>query len=620
MVGREKEGKWDYKPKKPNSNRLYMVVALIVLGIQVLMAWVDSVGVGSELSFYRFQELAIEGRVSDVRLSIAGDTVSFEYEDEDTGRVKTATAWNPRTEGARDFIAGLDSVNVSVYTTKFTQSVRDIIVRFPIIVLIVVISLRMAKSISNGMDDVSQIISVKDIVGFDGIIGLSEVKRELQKVIVFLKNPELARAEGARPITGMVLHGAPGVGKTMLAKAVAKESGLRLITATGSDFNSMWAGIGGIKIKALFRLARFNAPCVLFIDEIEGLVAKRDFKGGEVSKDNAKTLNALLAEMDGLNNSKGVFVIGATNHFEILDPAVLRGGRLERQVMVSHSGSIEETKEVVEFYMDPKLVREFSKGNDVQVVSDHMELINSTAVLLQGRSPAEIANIVNLAVYERLEDGESGLDIKHLDRALSKVLTGGYPRRHEFDEDLQRTAVHEAGHVVMALLQGKTVLKATVLRHGDMGGYVLVAPPKHSFETLQELKDKVKFLLAGMVAEEIVLGEASTGYVDDMDKASKMIEMYVDRLGMGARMVVREKPDDTYDIKDRELVAIMSKIYIELSNNRFLLDAITSRMVNDGTIYNKDLMDFGSLLPRGKVFKCTEDRGYYLESKKWRGE
>ena len=571
LTKEEKKIKRQSTARQPKTWLLYVLLFVGLFGFYLAVTILDTRTVESDMSFYEFSLIGKEGRIVDIEFNISGDTIAFTYVYE--GNYYHSTAWNPRTDTSRDFIGSLENVQVRVYSANLVERISQSITPFLMMSILILIMIRLSKYTTKSIEEISTVIPVKDLTDFESIKGLDEVKDELKGISKILKCPEELQAAGARPVRGILLHGPPGVGKTMLAKALAKESGLKFIATTGSDFSSMFSGVGGMKLKALFKLARFNMPCVIFIDEIEGLAAKRDFRG-EVSRDNTKTLNILLSEMDGLQSSRGILVIGATNHKEILDPAILRGGRLERHVYVNHSGSLKDTKSLVGFYM---------KGNQDE------SLIEDVSVLLQGRSPAEIENILNLAVFERLNDEAETMEVKHVDRALSKVITGGYPREYENKHDLRTASAHEAGHVVMAMIQRKKVLKATALQHGVAGGYVLLATPEHKFQTEEDMKKQIYFLLAGLVAEEILFGEGSLGYQDDFEKASEIVRLLVDRLGMSGEKVLREKEDSNLEEKDKLMSLAKKQTKELLANHKDLLRAVANELENKKTLYEADL-------------------------------
>ena len=572
LTKEEKKIKRQSTARQPKTWLLYVLLFVVMLGLHLAFAVFDTRSIESEMSFYEFSLIGKEGRIVEIELNISGNTIAFTYMYD--GNYYHSTTWNPRTDAARDFISSLENVHVRVYSVNLSERIAQSLTSFLMMSVMILIMVRLTKYTMKSIDEISTVIPVKDLVDFESIIGLEEVKEELKGVAKILKCPDEVQAAGARPVRGILLHGPPGVGKTMLAKALAKESGLKFIATTGSDFNAMFAGVGGMKLKALFKLARFNTPCVIFIDEIEGLTAKRDFRGGEVTKENAKTLNILLSEMDGLQSSRGILVIGATNHKDVLDPAILRGGRLERHVYVNHSGSLKDTKSLVGFYM---------KGNQDE------SLIEDISVLLQVRSPAEIENILNLAVFERLNDEAETMEVKHVDRALSKVITGGYPREYENENDLRIASGHEAGHVVMAMIQRKKVLKATALQHGVAGGYVLLAMPESEYQTEEDLKKQINFLLAGLVAEEILFGEGSLGYQDDFEKASEIVRLLVDRLGMSGEKVLREKEDSNLEEKDRLMSLAKKQAKELLAEHEGLLRAVANELKLRKTLYEADL-------------------------------
>jgi cell division protease FtsH len=373
-------------------------------------------------------------------------------------------------------------------------------------------------------------------VRFSDVAGVDEAKDELRESVDFLKNPKAYGRLGARMPKGVLLIGPPGTGKTLLARAVAGEAGVPFFSITGSEFVEMFVGVGAARVRDLFEQARNTAPCIIFIDELDALGRARGagpFAGGHDEKE--QTLNQLLAEMDGFDPSTGVIVLAATNRPEILDPALLRAGRFDRQVLVDRPD---------------RQGRAAILRVHLKKVSLHAEVDpDAIAALTPGFAGADLANLVNEAALLATRRGADSVAMQDFTAAVERIVAG-LEKRHRVMNDRERrtVAVHEMGHAMVAIVLPGTdpVHKISIIPRGIGAlGYTLQRPSEDRYLiTLPELENRMAVLLGGRAAELLVIGELSTGAADDLAKATDMALDMVTRFGMTAEVgqVAYERP------------------------------------------------------------------------------
>jgi cell division protease FtsH len=359
-------------------------------------------------------------------------------------------------------------------------------------------------------------------VTFGDMAGAEEAKQELEEVVEFLKSPKKFNDVGARIPKGVLLFGSPGTGKTLLARAVAGESGVPFFSISGSDFVEMFVGVGASRVRDLFEQAKKSAPCIIFIDEIDAVGRQRGAGLGGGHDEREQTLNQLLVEMDGFGVNEGIIIIAATNRPDILDPALLRPGRFDRQIVVDKP----DVKGRVE------ILKVHTKGKPVsQDVS--LEVL---ARLTSGFTGADLSNLVNEAALLTARRNKKRIDMPEMQEAVERVIAG--PERKSkvvSEKDKKVTAYHEAGHALVGLLtnNNEMVHKVTIIPRGRAGGYTLSLPKEdQSYATRTELQQRLRVLLGGRVAESIVLEEISTGAESDLERMSDLARRMVTEYGM----------------------------------------------------------------------------------------
>ena len=359
-------------------------------------------------------------------------------------------------------------------------------------------------------------------VHFEDVDGADEAKQELEEVVEFLKHPKKFNDLGARIPKGVLLFGPPGTGKTLLAKAVAGEAGVPFFSISGSDFVEMFVGVGASRVRDLFEQAKKNAPCIVFIDEIDAVGRQRGAGLGGGHDEREQTLNQLLVEMDGFAANEGIIIIAATNRPDILDPALLRPGRFDRQIVVDKP-DLKGRQAILKVHI---------KGKPVDKEADLEVLARRTP----GFTGADLSNLVNEAALLSARRNKKVIGMLELEESIERVMAG--PERKSkvmSDKEKRLTAYHEGGHTLVGMLlpNADPVHKVTIIPRGRAGGYTLMLPKEdRSYATRSELLDKLKTLLAGRVAEEVVLKEISTGAQNDIQRASQMVRSMITQYGM----------------------------------------------------------------------------------------
>jgi len=363
-------------------------------------------------------------------------------------------------------------------------------------------------------------------VTFADVAGADEVKEELEEIVEYLKNPRKFSELGARIPKGVLLFGPPGTGKTLLARAVAGEAGVPFFSISGSDFVEMFVGVGASRVRDLFDQAKKNSPCIVFIDEIDAVGRQRGAGLGGGHDEREQTLNQLLVEMDGFSPNEGIIIIAATNRPDILDPALLRPGRFDRQVVVDIP-DIVGRKEILKVHVRGKPL---AKDVDLDVLARRTP----------GFTGADLANLVNEAALLSARFGKTEIGQHELESSIERVIAGPEKKSKVISENEKRlVSYHEAGHAVVGYLLPNTdpVHKVSIIPRGRAGGYTLLLPKEDRYYmTRSMLMDQVTMLLAGRVSEEVVLKEISTGAQNDLERATEIVRRMVMEYGMSEEL------------------------------------------------------------------------------------
>ena len=448
-------------------------------------------------------------------------------------------------------------------------------------------------------------------VSFKDVAGEDEAKEELSEIVEFLRNPSKYNNIGAKIPKGVLLFGPPGTGKTLLARAVAGEAGVPFFSISGSDFVEMFVGVGASRVRDLFSQAKKNAPCIVFIDEIDAVGRQRGAGLGGGHDEREQTLNQLLVEMDGFGANEGIITIAATNRPDILDPALLRPGRFDRQITVDRP-DLRGRIAILKVHAKGKPL-----GKDVD--------LETIAKKTPGFTGADLGNLLNEAALLAARQDKKVINMPELEEASEKVCFGPERRSHVISEKEKRlTAVHESGHALIAYLlpDADPVHKVTIIPRGRAGGYTMMLPEEdRSYETKSYYLAQIRVALGGRAAEQIVFNEISSGASGDLQSVTRIVRQMITRLGMSSKlgpMVFGEQQEQVFlgknlghernygervaELIDKEMHDIVSEAYADtLRILREHLDALKS-MANAlmevetiNSVQVKNLVEYGTL-------------------------
>ncbi len=447
-------------------------------------------------------------------------------------------------------------------------------------------------------------------VTFDDVAGQDEEKQELVEIVDFLKNPKKYNELGARIPKGVLLSGPPGTGKTLLARACAGEANVPFYSISGSDFVEMFVGVGASRVRDMFKTAKQNAPCIIFIDEIDAVGRQRGAGLGGGHDEREQTLNQLLAEMDGFGANTGVIVMAATNRPDVLDPALLRPGRFDRQILVTNP-DVKGREEILKVHARNKKFAPSVRLSEI-------------AKRTPGFSGADLENLLNESALLAARNNRKLIEMPDIDEAMDRVLMGPAKKSRKYSQrDKQIVAFHEAGHAVIGLKldNAEIVHKVTIIPRGQAGGYNLMLPEEERFvQTKQDLLDQITGLLGGRVAEEVVFNEITTGAHNDFEKATKIARAMVTEFGMSKLGPVQYEQrssnvflgrdymkDKNFSGQialeiDNEIRRIIDECYeralAAIKENRKLLDLIANQLMEMETLTREDIEE---LVTTGKV-------------------
>ncbi len=526
--------------------------------------------------------------------------------------------------------------NIEKYETNKdpgTSSILYIVVNFlPMLVLLIgayILFNKLAAGNNKSMDfgrSRAKLSEDGGTVRFTDVAGLKEEKEEVQELIDFLKNPKKFQKLGARIPKGVLLVGPPGTGKTLLAKAVAGEANVPFYYISGSDFVELYVGVGASRVRDMFKQAKQSAPCLIFIDEIDAVGRQRGSGIGGGHDEREQTLNQLLTEMDGFGANEGIIIIAATNRPDVLDPALLRPGRFDRQVTVSLP-DVREREEILEVHAKNK------------TFADEVNLKNVSA-RTPGFSGADLENLLNEAALLTVRRNKDKITMDEIDEATDRVILGpAKTSRKITDKEKRLVAIHEAGHAVIGLkLQdAQEVHKITIIPRGQAGGYTMMLPKeeKIGIMTKDELISQITGLLGGRASEETFLGEITTGASDDLKRATKIARSMVTEYGMSdlGPIQLEEKSEGVFlgrdynktrDFSDQVALEIdkeVSKILEEcyenakklLSKHETLVLLIADALMERETLTREQIKE---LVETGKIGNETTETNDIKETKK----
>lgn len=509
--------------KGPGKDKIVKIISYIILAVLIVTAGAGLyVGSGpgrpgkpKEIKYEKFLDMVDAGQIKEIKWNEDDEAITA-YDKKD----KEYTTSNPKYD---DFKVDMLEQGVEVKESGMLKKYETPIMMAVQLLMYAALFYAMTKIMGIGSIKSTRKKEQKSNVKFKDVAGLDEVKEDLMTVVDFLKNPDKYKEAGADIPKGVLLYGPPGTGKTLLAKAVAGEAGVKFIATSGSDFDEKYVGVGASKMRKLFDDAKNNAPCIIFIDEIDSMGGHRHSKQNNYDR---QTLNTLLSEMDGFDGSNGVVVIAATNRLEDLDPALTRPGRFDNHFAVSLPESAKERRVIIDLYTNNK---KFAEDVD----------FDAFAKETMGSSPATIKTVLNEAAIIAARDNNGIIDRKILDEAWMKQLMEGHLRRNGERNNIEVVAWHEAGHALAGLLLGQDLTKASIIPStSGAGGATFITPKKLGLFTVKELKEQVIMLYAGRNAEALLTesnGEeegVTTGASNDIEKATDIIKKMIVEYGM----------------------------------------------------------------------------------------
>lgn len=543
------------KPRNnmPNKKRSLMFIGILILCLLVVVAVSSLSGKNTYISYTEFQNLVYAEKIEEV--DIVGGTVRIRKVDGvkaddfpnkmdcyttilSTSQLEFLYKYNDKL---REEIAGITdeaeieaktALIIDIKTSVQTESFMERIMPYISLAVIVIMSIFLFSTFLNsnkgamsyGRSRARMVISSS--FRFSDVAGADEEKAELQEVVEFLRNPKKFTELGAKIPKGVLLVGSPGTGKTLLAKAIAGESNVPFFSISGSDFVEMFVGVGASRVRDLFDQAKKHSPCIVFIDEIDAVGRQRGAGLGGGNDEREQTLNQLLVEMDGFETNEGIIILAATNRADVLDPALLRPGRFDRQIYVNMP-DVKGREEIIKIHARNK------------PIDDEVDF-KRLARLTSGFAGADIANLLNEAAILAARDNRTKITMADITEGINKVLMG--PQKRSWvvtKEDRRITAIHEGGHAIVAHESEKcdVVQEISIIPRGNAGGYTLTINDKDERHiTKEKLLQTLSMMLGGRAAEEIMLKDITTGASNDMQRATQIARKMVTEWGMSSKI------------------------------------------------------------------------------------
>lgn len=583
-MGKEKPEKDNLK-KKLRKNRIASTIMAIFIVICIIIGCSPTTrnairnSTPKEIKYEKFLKMTEDNKVKRIIWSDNKDTFTF-YDTKN----KIYSSENPKYD---DFKKDMLEKGIDVKETgsigKYETPIMIIIqlLMYGVFFGIMVKTMGLGSGIFGKKEK-----ETESKIRFSDVAGLDEVKEDLMTVVDFLKNPEQYKEAGAEIPKGVLLYGPPGTGKTLLAKAVAGEAGVKFKAVSGSDFDEKYVGVGASKMRKLFDEAKENAPCIIFIDEIDSMGGRRHSKQSNYDR---QTLNTLLSEMDGFDGSGGVVVIAATNRIEDLDPALTRPGRFDNHFAVNLPATAKERKIIVDLYAKNK---KFS--DDVNMENFAKETM--------GSSPATIKTVLNEAAIIATRKNEGIITREILDEAWMKQLMEGHLKKNGEKDNVELVAWHEAGHALAGLLMGQDLTKVSIIPStSGAGGATFITPKKLGLFTVDELREQVIMLYSGRNAEQILSEQkgikngVTTGASNDIEKATDIIKKMITEYGMNEEfgLLNLEGLDVKPEIITKEAVKLAQELkevsYSLLASNIEKLKMIAEKLIEKETLTGEEV-------------------------------
>lgn len=563
-----------------NWTRLFIISAVgSLVTVMFINAYMTTKPSNATMSYNTFMEYAETGLIEKINIVKTLPTFNATLLD---GQVYSVI--NPDTEEFKKDILEM-GIEIEVQQKTIEEAIISVLLALPLSVVSLALLIFVLNSLNLGNSALFKVFQPEEVVTFDDVAGMSETKEEVKFAVEMLRNHNKLKELGARPINGIILEGPPGTGKTLLAKAIAGEAGVPFISTSGADFVQMFVGLGATRVRQLWNAAILNAPCVVFIDEIDAVGKRRTSSSDGGNQEHNQTLNALLQKMDGLDGKSGILVIGATNRIDDLDSALLRPGRFDKKLYVGVPRTKEDRLEIVNLYLDKK-----KKADDVNA--------EEVARILYGLSGAQIENVLNEAVMVSLQEKKDGVvDLECINKAFDKLVMNGIAVKHINEEDRKIAATHEAGHAIIARHLKYQVNKVSIIPYSSgVGGMTITdMNEESSFSTESSIKKAVMQLYGGYTAEKMLCGGSTSGAESDIKRATEIVyNAYMNQGIFGNKINMNVIKDNLHIINEDSILKEINKVieyciendYTILRNNYEELIRLRDELLDKEVVLN----------------------------------
>ena len=618
---------------------LAVVILVVVFALNMQGSTVNELTTGelmTELQENNVTEIAITPKSDESIYYIEGKLEGYKETESFSAKVVSSELDNVLALIEENNIEDYDT-NADPGSSPFLYILVNVLPLVLLVVIMYFLFMKLANSNKSSMDfgrSKARLSNENDKKSFKDVAGLKEEKEEVAELIDFLKNPKKFEKLGARIPKGVLLVGPPGTGKTLLAKAIAGEANVPFYFISGSDFVELFVGVGASRVRDMFKEAKRNAPCLIFIDEIDAVGRQRGTGLGGGHDEREQTLNQLLTEMDGFGENEGIIIIAATNRPDVLDPALLRPGRFDRQVTVSLPDA-NEREAILKVHAKNKIL-------------DKSVNLANLSLRTPGFSGADLENLLNEAALLAVRRNKNSITMDEIDEATDRVLLGpAKTTRKITDKEKKLVSIHEAGHAVIGLKleDAQEVHKITIIPRGMAGGYTMMLPKeeKIAVHTKDELLAQITGLLGGRVSEEMFLGEISTGASDDIKRATKIARSMVTEYGMSDLGPVQyeEKSEGVFLGRDyaktknfsdqvaleidKETRKIIEECYAKakkiIAENKDLIFKLSDALIKYETITKEQIesiVNTGEIKPVEETEKEPDEKSEKTETKKSR--